>query len=165
MYTYTQNRIVHHEDCRARSLYPWKRSETRLIFKNFGLYIVADDQEASREWLCEWTMKSCFSTQTKHCIINQSNRVSSHVLLVWQKNKNHPVFCPRMWSLICVFPANTLFNLWPSHPWYILSNKILQKKMAVADNFYHQNLSLVSVGLWAKLRLNQPQRIWKCSEV
>ena len=42
MYTYTQNRIPHHEDCPARSLYPWKRSETRLRFKNFGLFV--DDQ-------------------------------------------------------------------------------------------------------------------------
>ena len=25
MYTYTQNRITHHEDCPARSLHPWKR--------------------------------------------------------------------------------------------------------------------------------------------
>ena len=33
MYTYTQNRILHHEDCPARSLCPWKRSETRLLFK------------------------------------------------------------------------------------------------------------------------------------
>ena len=27
MYTYTQNRILHHEDCRLRSFYPWKRSK------------------------------------------------------------------------------------------------------------------------------------------
>ena len=36
MYTYTQNRILHHEDCPARSLYPWKRSKTRLLFKKFS---------------------------------------------------------------------------------------------------------------------------------
>ena len=28
MYTYTQNRILHHEDCPARSLNPWKRGKT-----------------------------------------------------------------------------------------------------------------------------------------
>ena len=42
MYTYTQNRILHHEDYPARSLYPWKSSESRLLSNDSGL--VVDDQ-------------------------------------------------------------------------------------------------------------------------
>ena len=53
MYTYTQNRILHHEDCPARSLHPWKSSqETRLLFKNFGISV--DDQGnglANKQWI------------------------------------------------------------------------------------------------------------------
>ena len=53
MYTYTQNRILHHEDYPARSLYPWKSSqETRLLFKNFGISV--DDQGnglANKQWI------------------------------------------------------------------------------------------------------------------
>ena len=40
-------------------------------------------------------MKSCLVTQTKLCIINQSNSVSWHVLMVWRNNNKHPVF-PRI---------------------------------------------------------------------
>ena len=32
MYTYTQNRILHHEDCRLRSFYPWKRSKKSVKY-------------------------------------------------------------------------------------------------------------------------------------
>ena len=88
MYTYTQNRTLHHEDCLARSLYPWKRSKTRLLFRNFRL--VVDDQGngfASEQWsLVLWP---------RLCIINQSNSVSWHVLMVWRNNNKHPVF-PRI---------------------------------------------------------------------
>ena len=64
---------------------------SKVTFVKFWPLVVGD-QEASREWLCKWTMKSCFVTQTKHCIINQSNRVSWHVLVVWPKNKNHQMY-------------------------------------------------------------------------
>ena len=40
MYTYTQNRILHHEDCPARSLYPWNRSEAKLTIKGMALRMV-----------------------------------------------------------------------------------------------------------------------------
>ena len=90
MYTCTQNRILHHEDCPARSLYPWKRSETRFLFKKFWPFCWR-----SREWLCEWTRKSFLVTQTRLCIINQSNSVSWHVLMVWRNNNKHPIF-PRI---------------------------------------------------------------------
>ena len=40
-------------------------------------------------------MKSCLVTQTKLCIINESNSVSWHVLMVWRNNNKHPVF-PRI---------------------------------------------------------------------
>ena len=88
MYTYTQNRILHHEDCLARFLYPWKRSKTRLLFRNFRL--VVDDQGngfANEQWsLVLWP---------RLCIINQSNSVSWHLLMVWRNNNKHPVF-PRI---------------------------------------------------------------------
>ena len=32
MYTYTQNGILHHEDCRLRSFYPWKRSKKSVEY-------------------------------------------------------------------------------------------------------------------------------------
>ena len=58
----------------------------------------------SREWLCEWTRKSCLVTQTKLCIINQSNSVSWHVLMVWRNNNKHPVF-PRIYNQLFVMAA------------------------------------------------------------
>ena len=45
----------------------------------------------------------CLVTQTILCITNQSNSVSWHVLMVWRKNKKHPVF-PRI--------VNQLFEAW-----------------------------------------------------
>ena len=88
MCTCTQNMILHHEDCLARSLYPWKRSKTRLLFRHFGL--VVDDQGngfANEQW--------SFVLWPRLCIINQSNSVSWHVLMVWRNNNKHPVF-PRI---------------------------------------------------------------------
>ena len=44
MYTYTQGRIPHHEDCPARSLYPWKRLGTTYALKYCGEITVLKHQ-------------------------------------------------------------------------------------------------------------------------
>ena len=49
-------------------------------------------------------MKSCLVTQTKHCIMNESNRVSWHVLIVLRRNNRHPIF-PRIVNQLFVTEA------------------------------------------------------------
>ena len=44
MYTYTQNRILHHEDCQEGSLYPWKRSRTNMKVLKYTVGVVVDDR-------------------------------------------------------------------------------------------------------------------------
>ena len=51
----------------------------------------------------QWSLVLWSRQKTLYYIINQSNRVSSHVLVVWQKNKNHALF-PRI--------VNQLFEAW-----------------------------------------------------
>ena len=55
-----------------------------------------------------------------------------------------------MWSLICVFPANTLSNQPSAKSSLVYTvQQNAPEKMAVAENFYYSDISLVSVGLWA----------------
>ena len=72
MYTYTQNRILHHEDCPARFLYPFRDQKTKQI----SGYLRNDFLKRTHP----------FVTPTK---VNQSKWVPS---LWWDFDVLHPVF-------------------------------------------------------------------------
>ena len=100
MDTYTQNKILHHEDCPARSLYPWKSSESSLLFKNVDLSVVTMkgiNAFANKQWtLVLWPRLNSLSL---------ANQIEFLDMFWWfdRRIKKNPVF-PRI--------VNQLFEGW-----------------------------------------------------
>ena len=104
MYTYTQNRILHHEDCPAGSLYPWKWLS--LVGNEVSFEKLLPSCWRSREWLCNLVL------WRRLISVLLTNQIEFLDMFCWfnviLKNKKISCFSENCCIILCDGSFNTL---------------------------------------------------------
>ena len=105
MYTYTQNRILHHEDCPAGSLYPWKWLS--LVGNEVSFEKLLPSCWRSREWLCNLVL------WPRLISVLLTNQIDFLDMFCWfnviLKNKKISYFSENCCMILCDGSFNTLY--------------------------------------------------------